>query len=115
MADPADRIVLPQTVRTREKNLAAPGVTDAVMLSGIVIVQFTGAATAVTAVVERSTKDPALGGPNWAPADSAALTGNPNTGMPPLAYREGGAAWWRARVTAITGSSVDVSIQGKGA
>lgn len=99
-----------------DQTLTAGGqVTDSVMLAGRVAVQFTGTATSVTAQVERSTRDPALGSPNWAPAGDP-FTGNPSTAnFQPRLYDEAGVAWWRVRCPTITGGSVLVAINGKAA
>lgn len=86
--------------------------TDALLFKGAVAIQITGPATAVTVVVERSTSDPASGA-NWAPADADAVTGNPSTGVPVQAYLEPAAAWWRVRLTAMTGASVTISLSGQ--
>ena len=110
-----ERTVLAQTARNQSDSLATTGLRSTpVLLSGIVGVQLTGGATSVTAFVERSTEDPA-GTPNWAPADTNPIQGNPAAGIPPIAYREPGAAWWSVRVTALTGTPLNVSVMGKGA
>jgi hypothetical protein len=94
---------------------SAPNQTDWIKLRGIVAVQLTGAATSVGAVVERSTDDP--GGPqggagNPAPAGQT-LSGSPSAGMPVGAYDEPAAAWWRVRLTAVSGGACNLSISGQ--
>lgn len=99
-------------VVTLEQDLTSASSTDAVELSDSLVVQITGAATSVTFVVERSTKNPALFTPNWAPAKDP-ISGNPSTGMIPEGFYEPGVAWWRVRITAMTGTTVKVCIAGK--
>ena len=73
------------------------------------IVQVTGAATAVSIDIERSTINPVMAAAN--PAKVATITGNPATGITPSIYEEPGAGWWRAKLTSITGTPVHISIQ----
>ena len=78
-----------------------------------VIVALSGTATSVTAVVERSSRDPALGpGAAAAPADTAGITGNLATGVPGNRYEEAGVGWWRVRLTASSGGTVVASMSG---
>lgn len=95
-----------------EQNMTAVGATDPVRVRGAVAIQYTGAATAITSVVERSTIDPSSGSANWARVEDTAVTGNPSTGMTVASYAEPAIAWWRVRLTALTGASVTVSISG---
>lgn len=92
---------------------AVNDVTDWVLCQKDIAVQLTGPSTVVTAVVERSTINPALGA-NPAPLDSTNLTGNPTTGINVNQFYEPGAAWWRVRVTALTGTAVDVALTTSG-
>lgn len=96
--------------RTLDHTLNAAGVTDWVCLSSNVSVQITGVATAITAIVERSTRNPAEAA-NPAPADEP-ITGNPFEGMVPSPYVEPGVAWWRVRVTDITGGEAVIALCG---
>lgn len=68
-------------------------------LQGPVVVQIYGDAISLTAQVERSTRDPAVGA-NWAPA-GAPITGNPDVGIEPTRYLEPSKGWWRLRVDAM--------------
>lgn len=100
--------------RVSQDLFSAAGATDAIRVSGGVIVQATGTGTAVSLVVERSTIDPNTSNstPNWARVEDSALSGNPATGMTASQYVEPAIAWWRVRVVSVTGS-VFVSISGK--
>lgn len=100
------------TASILEENLTAVGATQGVRVRGSVAIQYTGAATSITSVVERSTIDPVLGTPNWARVEDTPVTGNPSAGMTVASYTEPAIAWWRVRLTAITGSPVTVSISG---
>jgi hypothetical protein len=91
---------------------SAPGVTDWIRAFEQIAVQITGGATSVTAQVERSTEDPAAT-VNPAPAGDP-ITGNPATGIKPVAYAEPGAAWWRVNLSAVSGGTANVSLAGKG-
>lgn len=96
-------------------NLTESGdVTEWALVAGKLAVQITGTASAVTAVVERSTFDPGETA-NTVVVDNEPITGNPSTGIFPVVYEEPGAAWWRVRLTALTGGMVNVSISGKAA
>lgn len=96
-----------------EKSVAAAGVgaTDWVRITDKLAVQLTGTATAVTVLVERSTRDP-LGadGPNTALVET--LTGNLATGIAPVGYDEPGDAWWRSRATVVTGGVLLIAVNG---
>lgn len=93
--------------------LSAPGSTDAVRLQGSIVVQLSGTATSLAAVVEHATRDPATAEANWAPADDIGFAGNLSTGMSPKPYTEPATGWWRVRITAISGGSCKVSIIGE--
>lgn len=99
--------------RMLEHSFTAVGATDWVKLTGEIAVQITGAATAITAKVQRSTRDPD-DTPNTANVGED-ITGNPSTGIDPVGFTEPGAAWWRVDVTALTGSPAEVSLSGGGA
>lgn len=90
---------------------AAPHSTAPIRVTGEIALQIAGAATAVTAQVERSTRDPAVS-PNWAPAGDP-VSGNPSTGIQCKRYDEPTRAWWRVTVTAITGSGLSVVLSGE--
>lgn len=98
------------SARHLEQQLTAVGETDWVCLTGDVALQVTGAATAVTVQLQRSTKDPTVAA-NPVTVDEV-VTGNPSTGIKPVAYLEPGVAWWRGKVTALIGASVQISICG---
>lgn len=96
--------------RTLHLTLSAPGVTDWVCLANNIAVQITGTATSITALVERSTKNPADAA-NAAPAD-APITGSPVAGIQPVPYLEPGVAWWRVNVTAVAGGDAVIALSG---
>lgn len=97
-----------QKLVTNQLLTANGDVSDWVLCEGDIALQITGSATSVTAVVERSTRNPS-GTPNPAPLSSDTITGNPSTGMNVASYYEPGAAYWRVRLTALSGSGVNVS------
>jgi len=88
------------------------GDSDPVYLSGRFCIQVTGDATAFVAGVERSTRDPAGGSPNWAPADVEGISGDLTDGLTPVLYDEPGAAWWRVSVDTLTGGAALVVFSG---
>lgn len=95
------------------QTLTTTGATDWLLMSSYIAVQLSGPATSVTFVVERSVTDP--NGPTGAMpvnADDAPIQGNPSTGLAPVCFLEPSSAWWRVRVTAITGAQVTVAISG---
>lgn len=100
------------SVTVMEQTLTSSGPSEAVRVRGSVAIQYTGTATSINAVVERSTIDPGTGGSNWARVEDAPVTGNPASGMTVSVYSEPAVAWWRVRLTSITGSNVTVSISG---
>jgi hypothetical protein len=89
-------------------------ISDWVSCQKDIAIQVTGPATNVIAVVERSTIDPSNGTANPAPISSDNITGNPSTGITVGQYYEPGSAWWRVRLTTLTGPSVNVSITTSG-
>lgn len=93
------------------ENRTAIGKTDPVKLSGEVAVQLTGVATAIAIQMNRSTVDPLLGTPNWAPVGPQ-ITGNPGVNIQVQGYFEPAAAWWCADLISITGASVDIDVSG---
>jgi hypothetical protein len=107
------------TPETQIDTLTAVGFTTPILFCACdIALQLDGVATAVTAQVQRSVRNPSgadnAGGPAWAPVD-VAVSGNAATGIVPVKYSEPGMAWWRVSVTALTGASVGVSLTGKGA
>lgn len=99
-----------QGVTLFDQTLSGLGSTDPVRLHGNVAVQVTGSATAIDAIVERSTRDSA--NPNWAPAEDTHITGNPSTGIVVRGYAEPAAGYWRVRVVTLTGGDVTISVSG---
>lgn len=110
------------TIRVRYQNaaiiatsdVATTGVTDWICLTGQVVVQITGTATAISVRVERSSLCPdSESGPNPAPADGPGIeiSGNASTGIAPVVYVEPAVGWWRLVVTSIAGSA-NLSISG---
>lgn len=95
--------------------LSAAGQTDEVRLQGSVIVQLSGTATAVNAIVEHATRDPGSSEANWAPASDDAFTGDLSAGMAPRPYSEPATGWWRVRITSMSGGNCKVSIIGEAA
>lgn len=94
-----------------DDTLASPGDSTSLRVVGEVCVQLSGTATAVTAQVQRSTRDP-LSGPNWAPAGDP-ITGNPSAGLSIKRYMEPTRGWWRIHVTVLTGGNLIVDISGQ--
>jgi hypothetical protein len=96
-----------------EKTIAsgATGATDWVRVRDKLAIQITGAATGLTVLVERSTRDPASAeGANIAVVET--LTGNLVNGLAPVGYDEPGDAWWRARATVVTGGQAVIAVNG---
>lgn len=77
-----------------------------------VLVQLAGSATSITAIVERATKDPNTGTPNWAPASATPFSGNLSAGIPPRRFKEPTRGWWRVRITVLTGGNASVYMVG---
>ena len=100
-------------VTLEETLTGANQATEWLRLSGQLAIQITGPANAVGVQVERSTRDPATSTPNIAPAGDV-ITGNPAAGMQPKAYVEPGVGWWRAKLTAMTGTDCTIAINGMG-
>jgi hypothetical protein len=94
--------------------LAAIGRTPSVRLRGDITVQITGTATEATVRVERASvlSDPAQAAA-WAPADAYPfdLTIDPRQAEV-LPYREPTIGWWRVRVLAISGDTIQINIAG---
>ncbi len=103
----------PKRVITNQRLTAVGDVSDWVLCQGDIAIQVTGTATAVSFIVERSTRNPS-DTPNPAPVATDPVTGNPSTGVNVLSYVEPGVAYWRVRITAMTGSNVDVSFATSG-
>ena len=104
-----------QRFRSHTATFNATGSTDAMVFTGIdarIVVQLSGTATAVTAVVERSTNDPLSASANWAPAEDAVFSGNLANGIAPRQYAEPSSAYWRVRISSISGGNCTVSIAG---
>lgn len=102
---------------TAYQTLSVTGATDWVQFQDTnIIVQIDGAATDIVAVVERSALDPSkYTDATWAPADDLPITGDPSSGLSPFVYIELGVAFWRVRVTTLTGGTATVSLSGKSA
>lgn len=91
-------------------SFTAPAMTDGVsFVATPITVQVGGTATAITAVLERSTTDPTVAA-SWATVDTysgaAASVGFKS-------YQEGGIGWWRVRVTAVAGGTVTIAMTGR--
>lgn len=98
------------------EDFSATGQTDACRFergSDGVLVQIAGTATSVTAIVERATKDPGVGTPNWAPASDQPISGNLATGVAPKRFIEPTRGWWRVRITGLTGGTASVYMVGE--
>ena len=78
-----------------------------------VVVQFSGTATAITAIIERSTLDPVRDTPNWAPAMLDPVIGSLFTGIAPFLFDEPARAYWRVRITTLTGGNCTVVKSGE--
>lgn len=98
-------------VRCDEDVSAAPHSTAPIRACGLISLQLAGSATSATVQVERSTRDPAST-PNWAPAGDA-ITGNPSTGLQCRRYDEPTRAWWRVTVSAVSGGTLSVTLDGE--
>ncbi len=101
---------------TLDHDFASAGATDAIRLQRDeegVIVTLSGTATAFTAYVERSTRDPDDGDTNWACADDTAWTGDLTGVVSPRIYDEPVRGWWRVRVASVTGGTVKVNMMGQ--
>lgn len=98
------------------EDFAAPGVTDALryerFIDGI-LMQVSGTATACTVILERSTRDPLREVANWAPVEDVPVSGNLAVGIAPTAYIEPSRAWWRARISELTGGTATIYLVGK--
>lgn len=79
-----------------------------------VTVQVNGTATSITGRVERSTVYPGADGSlgNWAPVDSA-FSGDLTAGVNALVYVESDHAWWRIRVSVLSGGTATSSVSGR--
>ncbi len=78
------------------------------------VLQLAGTATTFNAVVERSTIDPAWANPNWVPAVEEPISVNlATTPTPPMVFTEPTRAWWRVRITAISGGNAILSMEGE--
>jgi hypothetical protein len=95
------------------QSLSSVGSSDYAYLQGLVTVQLSGDATSLTAVVERSSQDPAGANVNWAPAEDSPFSGNLANGMSPRQYTEPATGYWRVRIASIAGGSCKVSIIGE--
>lgn len=84
-----------------------------VRLQGRVVVQVSGTATDIVAVVEHATRDPGSGEENWAPAEDEPFSGDLSAGIPPREYEDPAVGWWRVRVPTLTGGAVKISIIGE--
>lgn len=96
-----------------DEDRTSAGVTASIRVCGGISLQLAGAATAVVAQVERSTRDPSST-PNWAPAGDP-VTGNPATGIQCRRYEEPTRAWWRVRIVSMTGTPVSIVLEGEAA
>lgn len=96
--------------------MSGAGVTSIpVRLQGRVVVQVSGSATDINAIVERASRDPGSGEENWAPAETQSFVGDLSLGMPPRGYQEPAIGWWRLNVRSLDGGDVKVSIIGDNA
>ena len=114
MAGKTDKITIAGVERqTFYEELSEAGVTSPpTRFTQDVSVQLSGTATDIVAVVERSSQDPGSGEENWAPVEGETFTGDLSAGIPPRAYIEPAAGWWRVRVSTLTGGYVRVSMAG---
>lgn len=103
-SDPGDATIL------ATDTLTTTGPSDPVRLSGDIVVQLSGTATNITAVFERNPQDPAQAPNGWAPAETEAFSGNLSLGIPARRYQDPISAFYRLRVTALSGGNVTVAI-----
>ena len=98
------------------QDMSSPGVSDPIRLrendSGVVF-HISGTATSFSAVVERSTRDPIRSSGNWAPAEDELWDGSLAAGVAPRVYDEPARGWWRLRLVAIVGGSLQLNIMGE--
>lgn len=94
------------------QDFAAAGQTQAMRLQGDVVVQISGSATVIDAIVEHATRDPATPQANWAPADTSNFSGDLSIGMAPRVYLEPASGFWRVRIITLTGGNCKVSVIG---
>lgn len=78
-----------------------------------VLFQISGTATSFEAVVERSTRDPIRGTPNWARAEEENWTGDLSQGVAPRVFNEPARGWWRLRVVSLSGGNLQLNIMGE--
>mgnify|MGYP000039955376 FL=1 len=91
------------------------GSTDPVRLARDIVVQLSGTATAVDAVLERSFADPTAAN-SWAPAEDEHFTGDLSAALVAArGYFEPIQAYYRVRVISLTGGNCTVSIVGSSA
>lgn len=98
------------------EDFAAPGSTTPQQFQRTddgVYIQISGSATAITAIVERSTKDPTRETANWAPAMAIPITGDLSAGIAPFIFNEPARGYWRVRITTLTGGTCTVVISGE--
>lgn len=93
--------------------LASTGQTDPVRLQGMVVVQLSGTATSINAIVEHATRDPSTAEANWAPAEEDAFEGNLSLGIAPRPYQDPATGWWRVRIASMSGGNCKISIIGE--
>lgn len=104
------------TISQYTEDFAAPGSTPEQRYQRTddgVYIQISGSATAITAIVERSTKDPTRETANWAPASDTPITGNLSAGIAPLIFNEPSRGYWRVRITTLTGGNCTVVLSGE--
>lgn len=94
------------------QTFAAPGSTDPVRLSHDIVVQISGTATAVDAVVERSFADPLFAANSFAPAEDEHFSGDLTVGIAARQFFEPIQAYYRVRVIAVSGGTAIVSLVG---
>lgn len=98
--------------RTLYQDFSGNGSTDWVQFSNTdIMAQVVGTGSAITVVIERSAVDPITpGGPAVlmgpvSPTIGSGVSGNPSTGITTSLYTEIGVGWWRATVSALTGTA----------
>jgi hypothetical protein len=96
------------TPSTYYNTLTATGTTAVIRATGELTLSISGDATAATVVVERSSRDPAGSeDARWITIETFNVNPSLGTTVPSL-YEEPGVGWWRARLTSLTGTNVQL-------
>ena len=95
------------------ETLVAAGASEYARFQDKVTVQLSGTATAITAVVQRSSIDPSRGTANWAPVEDTTFSGDLSAGISPRRYVEPAVGWWRLNITSMPAGNCTLSMIGE--